>query len=135
MVFYHQNPIRRTLGLTEHVYEKRYTNGRKTLFFFFFKNVAKGGGIHRIKQHLVGVKKDIGSCKLVPPVVRFQMENSLQDFVNSNKAAQEAYEYRNPYGSNVSQFERDIVEGEDEIQEIQNPMATSSGKRKKINNG
>ena len=88
-----------------------------------------------MKQHLVGVKKDIGSCKLVPPVVRFQMENSLQEFVNSKKAAQETYEYRNPYGSNVSQFERDIVEGEDEVQEMQNPMATSSGKRKKINSG
>ena len=59
------------------------------------------------------------------------MENSLQEFVNSKKATQETYEYRNPYGSNVSQFERDIVEGEDEVQEMQNPMATSSGKRKK----
>ncbi|RVW24543.1 hypothetical protein CK203_090909 [Vitis vinifera] len=33
------------------------------------------------------------------------MENSLHEFVNSKKATQEAYEYRNLYGPNVSQFE------------------------------
>ena len=32
--------------------------------------------------------------------------------MNSKKATQEAYEYRNPYGPNVSQFEGDMVEGE-----------------------
>ena len=71
MIFYHQNPIRRTLGLTEHVYEKRYTNGRKTLFYLYCKNVAKGGGIHRMKQNVTGVKGNIGPCKLVPHDVRF----------------------------------------------------------------
>ena len=62
-----------------------------------------------MKQHLAGVKGDIGPCKSVPPDVRFRMENSLQKFVNSKKAAQEAYENRNP---NVSQSEGDIPEGE-----------------------
>ena len=51
--------------------------------------------------------------------------------MNSKKATQEAYEYRNPYGLNMSQFEGDIAEGEEEVQEMQGPMATSSGKRKK----
>ena len=59
------------------------------------------------------------------------MENSLQEFVNSKKATQEAYEYRNPYGPNVSQFERDMVESEEEVQEMQCPMTASNGKRKK----
>ena len=59
------------------------------------------------------------------------MENSLQEFVNSKKATQEAYECRNPCGSNVSQFERDMAEGEEEVQEMQSPMAANSGKRKK----
>ncbi|KAL6331914.1 hypothetical protein AAG906_020263 [Vitis piasezkii] len=84
-----------------------------------------------MKQHLAGVKEDIGPCKSVPPDVRFRMENSLQEFVNSKKATQEAYEYRNPYGPNVSQFEGDMAEGEEEVQEMQSPMAASSGKRKK----
>ncbi|KAL6350597.1 hypothetical protein AAG906_022307 [Vitis piasezkii] len=91
----------------------------------------KRWGIHRMKQHLAGVKGDIGPCKSVPPDVRFRMENSLQEFVNSKKATQEAYEERNPYGPNVSQFEGDMAEGEEEVQEMQSPMAASSGKRKK----
>ena len=59
------------------------------------------------------------------------MKISLQEFVNSKKATQEAYEYRNPYGPNMSQFEWDMAKGEEEVQEIQSPMAASSGKRKK----
>ena len=55
-----------------------------------------------MKQHLARVKRDIGSCKLVPLYVRFRMKNSLQEFVNSKKATQEAYECRNPYGLNMS---------------------------------
>ena len=35
----------------------------------------------------------------------------------------------------MSQFKGDMVEGEEEVQKMQNPMATSSGKRKKINSG
>ena len=62
-----------------------------------------------MKHHFAEVKWDIGSCKSVPPNVRFWMENSLLEFVNSKKAAQEAYENRNP---NVSQSEGDIPEGE-----------------------
>ena len=44
------------------------------------------------------------------------MENSLQEFVKSKKAAQEAYECENPYGPNVSQFQGDMLEGEEEVQ-------------------
>ncbi|XP_034674808.1 uncharacterized protein LOC117905996 [Vitis riparia] len=93
--------------------------------------ITKGGGIHRMKLHLAGVKGDIGPCKSVPPDVRFHMENSLQEFVNAKKATKEADEYRNPYGPNVSQFEGDMTEGEEEVQEMQSRMAASSGKRKK----
>ena len=55
--------------------------------------------------------------------------------MNPKKATQEAYEYINPYGPNVSQFEGDMVESEEEVQQMQSPMAASSGKRKKINSG
>ena len=68
-----------------------------------------------MKQHLAGVKGDFGPCKSIPPNVRFQMENSLQEFVNSKKTTQETYECRNPYGPNVSQFEGDITESEEEV--------------------
>ncbi|XP_034710460.1 uncharacterized protein LOC117933175 [Vitis riparia] len=115
----------------EHVSEERYGNGRRALICLYCKSITKGGGIHRMKLHLAGVKGDIGPCKLVPPDVRFRMENSLQEFVNAKKATKEADEYRNPYGPNVSQFEGDMAEGEEEVQEMQSPMAASSGKRKK----
>ncbi|XP_059596907.1 uncharacterized protein LOC100242519 [Vitis vinifera] len=115
----------------EHVSEERYGNGRRALICLYCKKITKGGGIHRMKLHLAGVKGDIGPCKSVPPNVRFRMENSLQEFVNAKKATKEADEYRNPYGPNVSQFEGDMAEGEEEVQEMQSPMAASSGKRKK----
>ena len=97
------------------------------------QKVAKGGGIHRIKKHLAGVKGNIGPCKSVPYDVRFRMENSLQELVRSNQRAQEAYEGENPYGPNVSQFEGDIPRCEDEVQQIKNSIISirSSGKRKK----
>ena len=76
----------------EQVSKERYTNGRKTLICLCCKKVAKCGGIHKMKQHLTIVKWDIALCKSVTPDVRFFMENSLQEFVNSKKAVQEAYE-------------------------------------------
>ena len=78
----------------EDVSEERYTNGRKALIFLYCKKIAKGGGIHKMKQYLAGVKEDIGPCKSVPLDVRFQMKNYLQKFVNSKKRTQEAYDYR-----------------------------------------
>ena len=99
----------------EHIFEERCANGRKTLICLYCKKIAKGGGIHRMKQHLARVKEDIGPCKAVPLDVRFQMKNSLQEFMNSKKATQEAYEYRNPYGPNMSQFEEDTAKSEEEV--------------------
>ena len=51
--------------------------------------------------------------------------------MNSKKASQEAYEYKNPYDPNVPQFVGDMAKNEEEVQEMQNPMVASSGKRKK----
>ena len=74
----------------EHVSKEKYTNGRKALICLYCKKVAKCGGIYKMKQHLTIVKWDIALCKSVTPDVRFWMENSLQEFVNSKKATQEA---------------------------------------------
>ena len=40
----------------EHVSEERYANGRKVLICLYYKKIAKCEGIHRMKQHLAGVK-------------------------------------------------------------------------------
>ena len=97
--------------------------------------IAKGGGIHRMKKHLVVVKGDIRQCKFVPPDIRFLMENSLQEFVRCKQTAQKAYECKHSYGPNVSQFEGDIPGCEKEVQQMRNltKIAISSGKRKKNN--
>ena len=45
-----------------HVYEEKYAKRRKTLICLYCKKIAKGGGIHKMKQYqLTGVKNDIGS--------------------------------------------------------------------------
>ena len=106
----------------EHVSEEICSNGRKALICMYCKKVTKGGGIHRMKQHFAGVKGDIGPCRSVPPDVKYRMENSLQEVIKSKKASQAAYEFENPYCPNVSQFERDEQQGEEEIQQVQNPI-------------
>ena len=60
-----------------------------------------------MKLHHAEVKGDIGSCKSVPPNVKYKMENFLQNVEKSKKSAQATYEFENPYGPNVSQFEGD----------------------------
>ncbi|RVX08074.1 hypothetical protein CK203_014771 [Vitis vinifera] len=44
----------------EHVSEERYANRRKALICLYCKKITKYGDIHRMKQHLAGVKEDIG---------------------------------------------------------------------------
>ena len=51
------------------------------LSFVCIAKKLQSGGIHRMKQHLAGVKEDIEPCKSIPSDDRFQMENSLQKFV------------------------------------------------------
>ena len=118
----------------EHVSEEMCSNGRKALTCLYCKKVIKGGGIHRMKLHLAGVKGDIGPCKSVPPDVKYRMENSLQEIVKSKKLAQATYEFENPYGPNILQFEGnpDEQQGEEEVQQMPNPTRPQmSGKRKK----
>ena len=117
-----------------HVSEEMCPNGRKALTCLYCKKVTKGKGIHRMKLHLAGVKGDIRPCKSVPPDVKYRMENSLQEIVKSKKLAQATYEFENPYGPNVLQFEGDPDEqqGEEEVQQMPNPTRPQmSGKRKK----
>ena len=106
----------------EHVSEEIFSNGRKSLICMYCKKVTKGGGIHRMKQHHSGVKWDIGPCRSVLPDVKYRMENSLQEVIKSKKASQAAYEFENPYGPIVSQFGRDEQQGEEEVQQVQNPI-------------
>ena len=88
---------------------------KKSFYFLYYKKVAKGGGIHRMKKHLVEVKEGIRPCKSIPPDVRFQMENSLQEFVKSKRIAHKAYEYEHLYGPNMPQFKGNMLEYKEEV--------------------
>ena len=46
--------------------------------------------------------------------------------MKSKRIAQEAYEYEHLYGPNMPQFKGDMLEYEEEIQEMRNPIPASS---------
>ncbi|CAI9092499.1 OLC1v1027754C1 [Oldenlandia corymbosa var. corymbosa] len=59
-----------------------YKNGvRFELKCNYCGKVFKGGGIHRIKEHLAGQKGNASSCLRVPPDVRLSMQESLRGVV------------------------------------------------------
>jgi len=53
--------------------------GRKFWKCMYCEKEFKGGGIHRIKQHLAGKKGDAVGCKKVPYDVRYKMQQNLKE--------------------------------------------------------
>ncbi|RVW37587.1 hypothetical protein CK203_074004 [Vitis vinifera] len=88
----------------EHISEERCAKWKENSHCLYCKKIAKGGGIHRMKQHLVEVKGDIGPCKSFLLMSDFEWKILCK---------------------------RDMAEGKEEVQEMQSPMTASSGKRKK----
>ena len=55
-----------------------FRNGeRAQLKCIYCSKLFKGGGIHRIKEHLAGQKGNASTCTRVPPDVRVLMQQSL----------------------------------------------------------
>ncbi|CAN6710234.1 unnamed protein product [Malus baccata var. baccata] len=54
---------------------------RVQLKCIYCNKLFKGGGIHRIKEHLAGQKGNASTCLRVPPDVRAQMQQSLDGVV------------------------------------------------------
>jgi BED zinc finger len=54
-------------------------NGKKFWKCMYCEKEFKGGGIHRIKQHLAGKKGDAVGCKKVPYDVRYKMQQNLKE--------------------------------------------------------
>ena len=71
------------------------------------------------------MKHDINPCKLIPSNVDFKWKILCRSLLNPRKQPKKHMNY----GPNVSQFEGDMPECEEEVQEMQNPMETSSRKR------
>ncbi|PON65623.1 Zinc finger, BED-type domain containing protein [Trema orientale] len=59
-----------------------FKNGERVeLKCIYCSKVFKGGGIHRIKEHLAGQKGNASTCSRVPPDVRALMQQSLDGVV------------------------------------------------------
>ena len=70
-------------------------DGKSSFKCLYCGKVYKGGGINRMKRHLVGVKDDVASCRSVPYEVRFQMWENLKEIVKIKQQAKEDQENSN----------------------------------------
>lgn len=70
-----------------------YKNGdRIQLKCVYCGKMFKGGGIHRIKEHLAGHKGNASTCLRVPPDVRLTMQESLDGVVVKKRKKQKIAE-------------------------------------------
>ena len=83
----------------------------KFLFVYIVKKLQKVGEFIKLKQHLVGVKQDIGPCKSIPPNVDFKWKILCRSLLNPRKQPKKHMNY----GPNVSQFEGDMLECGEEV--------------------
>ncbi|XP_028788807.1 uncharacterized protein LOC114744828 [Neltuma alba] len=82
-------------------------SGKPRLRCMYCAKEFGGGGIHRMKQHLAGIKGDIISCKKVPADVCFRLGENLKEIEEKKGKKQDTYEEDNPYGPSVTPFEGD----------------------------
>ncbi|XP_031272487.1 uncharacterized protein LOC116130945 [Pistacia vera] len=97
-----------------HVIEGVDPNGRKTLECLHCGKVTRGGGIFRMKQHLVGTKGDVGACLKVPFDVQYLIRESLKDIGIKNKEKADSSKYNTLYGAPVHGFEGDMLNEDSE---------------------
>ncbi|XP_028785362.1 uncharacterized protein LOC114741275 [Neltuma alba] len=103
------------------------SSGKPRLRCLYCAKEFGGGGIHRMKQHLAGIKGDIISCKKVPGDVRFRLGENLKEIEEKKGKKQDIYEEDNPYGPSVTPFEGDAPNLQEvPPTQIQTPTPTSS---------
>ncbi|KAF1862826.1 hypothetical protein Lal_00040094 [Lupinus albus] len=88
-------------------------DGKKSIKCLYCSKCYKGGGIHRIKQHLAGEKGDVLPCLSVPFEVKHQLKEHLNQVSGSRKR-----------GTNQIRSEEDADE------ENMNPPIKAKGKGK-----
>ena len=86
----------------------------KFLFVYIVKKLQKVGEFIKLKQHLVGVKQDIGPCKSIPPNVDFKWKILCRSLLNPRKQPKKHMNY----GLKVSQFEGDMPKCGEEVQDM-----------------
>ncbi|XP_031283315.1 uncharacterized protein LOC116141998 [Pistacia vera] len=67
-----------------------------------------------MKQHLAGIKGDVGACLKVHFDVQYLMRESLKDIGIKNKEKADSSKYNTPYGAAVHRFEGDMLNEDSE---------------------
>ncbi|XP_038678831.1 uncharacterized protein LOC119980269 [Tripterygium wilfordii] len=85
-----------------------FKNGERVqLKCIYCTKLFKGGGIHRIKEHLAGHKGNASTCLRVPPDVRLMMQQSLDGVVvkkRKKEKIEEGMNHLNPVSSEIDVF-------------------------------
>ncbi|XP_054785851.1 uncharacterized protein LOC129292297 [Prosopis cineraria] len=121
----------------EHCAEVKLPDGKVRLKCLYCAKEFAGGGIHRMKQHLVGKKGDAISCKKAPADVRYQLKENLKEIRENKGKKQDSYKEDNPYSPNVTPLESHDENSEEistpqsqTLKEIQSQSQTQLAKRK-----
>ncbi|KAK8921641.1 hypothetical protein KSP39_PZI020191 [Platanthera zijinensis] len=61
------------------------SDGKKHYKCLYYGVIYKGGGINRMKQHLAGIKGNIGACKKVSHDIQNQMQENLKMISDKSK--------------------------------------------------
>lgn len=92
-----------------------FKNGERVqLKCVYCGKIFKGGGIHRIKEHLAGQKGNAATCLQVPSDVRHMMQQSLDGVVVKKRKKQKIAEEitnLNPVSSEIGFFDKDVNTG------------------------
>ncbi|KAJ8760344.1 hypothetical protein K2173_011897 [Erythroxylum novogranatense] len=109
-----------------------FKNGdRVQLKCVYCSKMFKGGGIHRIKEHLAGQKGNASTCLRVPPDVKINMQQSLDGVVVKKRKKQKiAAEITklNPVSTDMEAFGNDeqIVNTETELVAVSSEIEANS---------
>ncbi|CAL1388754.1 unnamed protein product [Linum trigynum] len=108
-----------------------FKNGDKVhLQCLYCSKVFKGGGIHRIKEHLAGQKGNASTCLRVPAEVKTAMQQSLDGVVVKKKKKKQKIEEEiasvNRVDSVPEGFAGNCQSGDDEFVHFSNVNETSS---------
>jgi hypothetical protein len=73
----------------------------------FCNKQINGGGIHKLKEHLAGVKGDVKCCLKVDADTKFRMQESLNETALKKKRSAEIFDDEHPFGPNVVELTDD----------------------------
>lgn len=75
------------------------SGGSKKIICDFSRMTIRGGGVHRMKEHLAGLSGNVMSCTKVPSEVRFRMKASIKEHEEKKKEKIISVGFENTYES------------------------------------